>query len=187
MALDPPSFVLEAIQGHLLSFHNRPPLVLPRSSLETTASGPAADSITESVSDLLHKGAIEPAPENPGFYSRLFNVPKKDGSLRPVINLKPLNRFITAPKFKMASVSTVAKLIQEGDWATSIDLKDAFFHVPIHHRHRRFLRFIWQGKAYQFASCPFGLSTAHSPGSLARYFIGAGHKAFGWSFTWMIF
>ena len=57
-ALDPPSFVLEAIQGHLLSFHGRPPLVLPRPSLETRASGPAADSISDSVADLLRKKAI---------------------------------------------------------------------------------------------------------------------------------
>jgi hypothetical protein len=53
-------------------------------------------------------------------------------------------------------------MIHEGDWAVSIDLKDAFFHVPIHHRHRRFLRFIWQKKPYQFVSCPFGLNTAPS-------------------------
>jgi hypothetical protein len=101
-------------------------------------------------------------PDNLGFYSRLFTVPEKDGSIRPVINLRPLNRFITAPKFRMASVSTMAKMIQDGDWATSIDLKDAFFHVPIHRLHMWFLRFIWRGTSYQFRSCPFGLLPAPS-------------------------
>ena len=161
-ALDPPSFVLEAIKGHFLSFHSRPPLVAASPSLETRVASSQTESLSEAVRELIKKGAIEPAPDNPGFYSRLFTVPKKDGSLRPVINLKPLNMFISVPKFRMASVSTVARMIHDGDWATSLDLKDAFFHVPIHNRHRRFLRFIWKSKPYQFASCPFGLSTAPS-------------------------
>ena len=106
------------------------------------------------VRDLLAKGAVETAPSDPGFYSRMFEVPKKDGLMRPVINLKPLNKFVSVPKFRMASVATVGRMIQEGDWAASLDLKDAFFHIPIHRRHRRFLRFIWKGIPYQFASCP---------------------------------
>jgi hypothetical protein len=57
------------------------PLVLAKPSLETQTSGPAAESISDSVTQLLQKGAIEPAPNNLGFYSHLFNVPKKDGSL----------------------------------------------------------------------------------------------------------
>ena len=134
-ALNPPHFVMESIQGHYLNFKSRPPLVQANPSLETLAQGPSAESISDAVGELLEKGAIEPAPPNPGFYSRLFTVPKKDGSRRPVINLKPLNTFISVPSFKMASVSTVARMIHEYDWAISIDLKDAFFHVPIHQRH----------------------------------------------------
>jgi hypothetical protein len=137
--LDPPSFVLEAVQGHLISFKSRPPLVPANPSFETSVAGPSTDSMDNSVRELLRKKAIEPAPSNPGFYSRIFEVPKKDGTMRPVINLKPLNRFVSVPKFRMASVSTVGRMIQDGDWAASIDLKDAFFHIPIHRRHRRFL------------------------------------------------
>ena len=161
-SLNPPHFVMESIQGHYLNFRDRPPLVPATPSLETRAVGQTSASISDAVAGLLSKGAIEPAPQDPGFYSRLFTVPKKDGTLRPVINLKPLNRFITVPSFRMASVSTVSRMIHEGDWAISIDLKDAFFHVPIHRRHRRFLRFIWKKEAYQFVSCPFGLNTAPS-------------------------
>ena len=126
--LNPPHFVTQSVMGHRISFKARP-------SMETRALGPTEKAIQEAVSDMLEKGAIEPASHNAGFYSCLFTVPKKGGSRRPVINLKPLNSYIFTPTFRMASVCTVAKLIQEGDWATSIDLKDAFFHVPIHRRH----------------------------------------------------
>ncbi|XP_060594733.1 uncharacterized protein LOC132749068 [Ruditapes philippinarum] len=39
--------------------------------------------------------------QNQGFYSTLFLVPKKNGELRPVINLRPLNRYLVKKHFKM--------------------------------------------------------------------------------------
>ncbi|KAI2648125.1 ORF V: Enzymatic polyprotein [Labeo rohita] len=38
------------------------------------------------------------------------------------------------------------------------DLKDAYFHVSILPRHRPFLRFAFEGRAYQYRVLPFGLS-----------------------------
>jgi hypothetical protein len=46
--------------------------------------------ILEEVKKLLGKGAIElvpPGQEGQGFYSTFFIVPKKDGGLRPILNL----------------------------------------------------------------------------------------------------
>ena len=42
----------------------------------------------------------------------------------------------------------------------SRDLCDAYFHIPIHNRSRKFLRFHFQNQIYQFRALPFGLSTA---------------------------
>ena len=39
---------------------------------------------------------------------------------------------------------------------TSIDLKDAFFHCPVAERHRKYLRFCFQGECYQYKCLPFG-------------------------------
>ncbi len=44
------------------------------------------------------------------------------------------------------------------DWFAAIKLKDAFFHVSILPRHRPFLRFAFEGQAYQYKVLPFGLS-----------------------------
>jgi hypothetical protein len=35
-------------------------------------------------------------------------------------------------------------------WTTSIDLKNAYFHIPIHPGYRKFLGFQVLGKVYQF-------------------------------------
>ncbi|KAL0146452.1 hypothetical protein M9458_058244, partial [Cirrhinus mrigala] len=112
---------------------------------------------------LLAKQAIEVVPpENMecGLYSRYFLVPKKDGGLRPILDLRPLNRALAKREFKMITVKQILAHIQPGDWFISVDLKDAYFHIQIAPRHRRFLRFAFEGRAYQFKVLPFGLALA---------------------------
>jgi hypothetical protein len=119
--------------------------------------------ILDEVQSLLEKGAIEPVPPNhvrSGFYSTIFVVPKKSGGLRPIINLKPLNRFLRVPSFKMESLQNVIRSIKPLEWLATIDLKDAYFHVAIHQASRKYLRFAVQNKSYQFRALPFGISSA---------------------------
>ncbi|CAK1601012.1 unnamed protein product [Parnassius mnemosyne] len=42
----------------------------------------------------------------------------------------------------------------------SIDLKDAYFLIPIYNSHRKYLKFDLNGILYEFNCLPFGLSTA---------------------------
>ncbi|KAL0146632.1 hypothetical protein M9458_057972 [Cirrhinus mrigala] len=44
------------------------------------------------------------------------------------------------------------------DWFAAIDLKDTYLHVSIIPRQRPFLRFAFEGRAYQYKVLPFGLS-----------------------------
>ena len=53
-----------------------------------------AKALEKEFLDLLHKRAMEQAPQTPGFYSRLFVVQKDSGSWRPIIDLSTLNTFI---------------------------------------------------------------------------------------------
>lgn len=109
----------------------------------------------------MEKQAIKKAKAVPDqFLSQLFLVPKKDGSLRPVINLKPFNHFVRKQKFKMEGTRVIRDILQENDWMVSIDLKDAYLSVPVTQEDRHFLRFMWDGTLYEFQCLPFGLSSA---------------------------
>ncbi len=86
--------------------------------------------------------------------------PKGYGGLRPILDLRRLNFSLYKGKFKMLTMRTIMSQVQEGDWFVTIDLKDAYFHIQVVLRHRRFLRFAFGGKAYQYKVLPFGLALA---------------------------
>ena len=122
---------------------------------------PLSQQLEEEVASLLSKGAVEEIiPECPGYYSRIFPVPKKNGKLRLIIDLSVLNHFVHTQTFKMETQRKVKDAVQLNDWAFSLDLTDAYLHIPIHHRSRKYLRFTLRGRVYQFKALPFGLSTS---------------------------
>ena len=160
------SWVLDILtNGYAPQFSNQPPLTRDWQRYESiTQRTPEQQAVLlqEHISELLNKRAIEPVndPKSLGFYSHMFLVPKKNGKLRPIINLRELNNYLVIPSFKMETTVSVAAAVQPGDWATSLDLTDAYFHVPIAPWFRKFLRIVVNGKAYQYRALPFGLSTS---------------------------
>ena len=54
-----------------------------------------------------------------GFVSQLFAVPKKDGGIRPVVNLKVLNSYVKQVSFKMEGIHLLKDLLCPGDWMTN--------------------------------------------------------------------
>ena len=60
----------------------------------------------------------------------------------------------------MTTLKEVRSTLPVGGYGTSIDLKDAYWHIPIHPYYRRFLGFAIGGKKYRFRVLPFGLNIA---------------------------
>ena len=142
-----------------IAFQQRPQLTHQSISFRTRNS---RQDLQQTVDALLMKGAIERVTNarSLGFYSRLFLVPKKTGDLRPVIDLSTLNRHMVVPHFKMETQGSVRSAIRSQEWAVSIDIRDAYLHVPMHQAVRKYLRFVVNKKVYQFTCLPFGLATS---------------------------
>ena len=77
-----------------------------------------------------------------------------------MLDVSRLNKFVVKAKFSMESNQSVLNSIQEGDWMVSMDMKDAYFHIPIHSNSRKYLRFTFNSKVFQFRALCFGLTTA---------------------------
>ncbi len=145
--------------GYAIQFARRPPKF--NGVLETSVAVRNAPVLREEIAVLLAKDAIEPVPPaemRQGFYSPYFIVPKKGGGLRPILDLRVLNRALHKYPFKMLTHRRMIKCIQPQDWFAAIDLNDTYFHISILPRHRPFLRFAFEGRAWQYRVLPFGLS-----------------------------
>lgn len=107
------------------------------------------------------KGAIvESVPEKGEFISTIFIVAKPNGKFRPVINLKYLNEFVHYDHFKQETFKVVLDLLQKDDFLAKIDMRDAYFSVPIDSRYQKYLKFSWNGILYKFVCLPFGLKSS---------------------------
>ena len=80
-----------------------------------------------------------------GLLQPTFFGSKPDSRWRPILDLSKPNLS-----------ETIRTSVQQGEWVTSIDFKDAYFHIPSIYLYKNHI----QGRAYQFNALPFGLFTA---------------------------
>ena len=114
--------------------------------------------LKEAILALLDKLVVEKVVirSSLAFYNWLFLVPKLSDKWRPILDLSQLNLYLNPGTFKMESPETIRLSLNKGEWVMSLDFSDAYFHIPINHRSRKYLN----NQTYQFTALPFGLATA---------------------------
>ena len=144
------------------------------------------------ITVLLRKRAIERVKDHPRLcLSPVFVVPKRSGKFRMILNLKAINRYIRPVHFRMETLATILPMLRPGDWAVSIDLSDAYHHVPIARPSQRLLGFAFAGRVYRYRALPFGLSPApriftRLVSAVAAYFREQGIRLFCFLDDWLI-
>ncbi len=117
--------------------------------------------VANEIQNLLKKGVIMPFVHEPGeFISPIFVRAKPDGTHRVILNLKEFNQYVEYHHFKMDTLETAINMMKPGCFMASIDLKDAYYSVPICIEHQKFLKFALNKQRYQFTCMPNGLSCA---------------------------
>ena len=119
--------------------------------------------IAAEVHALCIRGVMERAVDHP----RLCPPPpprlscfQRSEKFRLILNLKRINLHISPSHFRMETLKSILPLFRPGDWTVSIDLKDAYHHVPIAPASRDILGLVVAGNTYRFKALPFGLKPA---------------------------
>ena len=95
------------------------------------------------------------------YISNIFTRPKKDGNIRVILNLKPFNKqFMEHIHFKMETLKSAIDSMRPNCYFGSVDLSEAFYSIPIRPQDRKFFRFIFLNKKYQFTSLVMGLASS---------------------------
>ena len=149
-------------EGYTLPFRIRPNLTRSSTIISCYVNPHRNLYLLEALHQLMDKNAVEliQNKKSLSFFNRLFLVPKPNNRWRPILDRSKLNHFLKVEKFKMETPENIRTSLQQGEWVTSIDFKDAYFHIPIQEQSRKYPRFHIQGRTYQFKALPFGLSTA---------------------------
>ena len=151
--------ILDIVKGCHLDINVNDITHLFQEELEYVFSNAEQCFISEEIKKLLELKVIKVTRrmENQ-VISPIFLRPKKDGGYRMVLNLEKLNKHIPYKHFKMENFEQAIRLVNEGDFLASIDLKNAYYSVRVAEEQQRFLCFTWQGQVYQFTCLPNGVS-----------------------------
>lgn len=118
------------------------------------------EAIDNEISKLLKLQVIKLAKLEPdSCVSPIFVRPKKNGEYRMILNLQKLNSFVQYHHFKMDTFEKALNLITKGTWMASIDLRHAYYSVPVAEEHQKYLCFMWKNKLYQYTCFPNGLAS----------------------------
>ena len=122
---------------------------------------PEQRAIDDEIRSFLSKHIIDSHFEPGHIISPIFIRPKKEsGKFRVIFNLQALNEYVAYHKFKMDTLQSAINLMKPGCFMMSIDLRDAYYSVPVSPTYRKYLKFIWRDQLYQFTCLPMGLSSS---------------------------
>ena len=113
--------------------------------------------IEEEISKLLQVNVLKEVQWNKNqFLSPIFLRPKKNKEYRMILNLKKLNEYVPYKHVKMNTFETAITLVRKVMFMCTMDIKHAYYSVPIAENDQKFLRFLWRGKVFQYTCLPNG-------------------------------
>ncbi len=94
------------------------------------------------------------------FVLHSFPVSKPDGSVRPIVDWRPLNQLLRCDHFQMESIRTVFMLIQPSDFLVKMDLEKAYWHIRLAKNSTNFGAVWFRDSVWSFNCMAFGLNIA---------------------------
>lgn len=111
------------------------------------------------IKELLELDIVAETPEPPCLMP-VQAVPKKDGTVRPVHNLKDLNDVTVKDTRQIINPRDVIMRLRPGKFNSSVDLSNGFWSIILDENSQYKTCFMLDGKGYRWKRLPQGLSNA---------------------------
>ena len=111
--------------------------------------------------------------EKDEFYSPIFFRDKKDGTVRIILDLTQLNLLVKDQHHKLETLKTALEIIQPNDFFTSLDLKAAYYSIPLSESDKNILSLCGKGILFNIMSVlmAFVLSLEYFPKLLDKLWL----------------
>ena len=117
--------------------------------------------IDAEISKHLSKSVVVNTTREPNDYvSRIFTSTKKSGTYRIILKLKTFNEFFKFKHCNLESIEDAIDITTERCYFGSVDLKDAYYSIPVHEIYQKYLKLFWKEEFYQYPVLPNGFSPA---------------------------
>ena len=152
--------VVQIREGYTLPFWIWPKLTRSSRIISCYANPHRNSNLLEALHQLIDKKCrTSSKPSISGLFQPTFPGTKTQQQMETDVSRCQQSK----PKYKNSKWrhrKTIRTSLQQGEWVTSVDFKDAYFQIPIQEQSRKYLRFHIQNRSYKFKALPFGLSTA---------------------------
>ncbi|KAL2078628.1 hypothetical protein ACEWY4_026313 [Coilia grayii] len=146
--------------GFLISKPYKIPATMPPIDRRQFIHKPAEiEGIAGIIKDLLEQGVIRRV-NNPPCLLPLLAVPKPDGSIRMVHDLRELNRRTIKDATQLINPQKALALLQIGKYLSTLDLKNGFWSIPLEEESQEKTCFQHNGAAYCWTRLPQGFVNA---------------------------
>ncbi len=134
---------------------------MPEDGYQYPLNREESEFLDEEIQRLLNKKIIKVSYDEEGqLISPVFIRPKPAGEgFRLILNLKKLNEVTEKHHFKMETLKSILTLITPGVFMMKLDIKDAYYSVPISEVDQKLLKFKINGVLYQFMGLPNGYTS----------------------------
>ncbi|MCP3666697.1 MAG: hypothetical protein GY696_30075, partial [Gammaproteobacteria bacterium] len=111
--------------------------------------------VSEEISRCVKAGFCQPVNRPPWCVSPL-TVAENGSKLRLVLDMSVVNQFIAHKKFRIEDINCVLPFLSANGYMCSFDLKQGYYHVPIHPNQWKYLGFRWGNCFFVFKVLVFG-------------------------------
>ena len=115
--------------------------------------------VNEELDKMLELGVVTPSKR--AWSSPIVLVDKPDGSKRFCVNFRQLNAVTKRDAYPLPQVTTILDRLRDSRYLSSLDIKSAYWQIPLAADSREKTAFTVQGRGlFEFVTMPFGLHNA---------------------------